>query len=51
MTLGGCTFTDSDGSIATNALANFIDIDGHRAYDYTQMYTMLTGAVTTYTVE
>ena len=51
MTLGNCSFFNTDGTTATDAHAYFCAPDGTRTYDYDEMYDMLTGTVTTYTVK
>lgn len=51
MTLGNCSFFDTDGATAVDAHAYFCAPDGTRTYDYDEMYAMLTGTVTTYTVK
>lgn len=51
MTLGNCSFFNTDGTTATDAHAYFCAPDGTRTYNYDEMYAMLTGTVTTYTVE
>lgn len=51
MTLGNCSFFNTDGTTATDAHAYFCAPDGTRTYDYAEMYDMLTGTVTTCTVK
>lgn len=51
MTLGNCSFFNTDGTPAADAHAYFCAPDGTRTYSYDTMYTMLTGTVTTYPVK
>lgn len=51
MTLGDCSFFNTDGTTAADAHAYFCAPDGTRTYTYDAMYTMLTGTVTTYPVK
>lgn len=51
MTLGDCSFFNTDGTTAADAHAYFCAPDGTRTYSYDTMYTMLTGTATTYPVE
>lgn len=51
MTLGNCSFFNTDGTPAADAHAYFCAPDGTQTYTYDAMYAMLTGSVATYTVE
>lgn len=51
MTLGNCSFFNTDGTPAADAHAYFCAPNGTQTYTYDAMYAMLTGSVATYTVE
>lgn len=51
MTLGDCSFFNTDGTTAADAHAYFCAPDGTQTYTYDAMYAMLTGSVATYPVE
>ncbi len=51
MHLGGCTFTNTDGTECADAHAYFCTTDGMQKYNYSDMYSKLTGEVQDYVVE